>query len=207
MNTKSLTVMGLIAVVLIVMALVISQPQESQPPLSGQPVFPGLMSKVNDVTELVVKAQSGTITIVKNGEAWAVKEKHHYPANIGKVREALLGLGELKTVEAKTKKPELYERLGLEDVDAEGSISTSVSLKDSAGTTLADVIVGKQRPSKGTQGQDEVYIRKPEDPQTWLVQGKFSVEKIFSARCAIQRNIGCISGNNNLRNCFLYSPR
>lgn len=180
MTSKSLTILGSLAVVLIGVALLMSQPDKSGQSNEGQHFFPGLMEKVNDVSELIVTAQTGTITIMRKGESWTVKEKHNYPANMEKIRESVVGLGELKILEAKTKKPELYKKLGLEDIEAEGSVSTGVTLKDDAGGTMADAIVGKQQPSKGSLGQDEVYIRKPGDPQTWLVLGKFSVEKIPS---------------------------
>ncbi len=180
MNIKTLTILGIITVALIGMAILMSQQKETVLPQTGQPVFPGLMSKINEVSELVVNVQSETMTIVRDGESWKVKEKDNYPANMGKIREVLIGLGELKILEAKTKKPELYEKLGLENVEAEGSISTGVTLKDSAGTTLAEVIIGKQRPSKGNPNQDEVYIRIPGDPQTWQAIGKLSVEKNLS---------------------------
>lgn len=180
MTSKSLTILGCLAVVLIGVALFMSQPENSGQSDEGQDLFPGLMEKINDVSELVVKTRTGTITIMRKGKTWTVKEKHDYPANMEKIREAVVGLGELKILEAKTKKPELYEKLGLEDVEAEGSLSTGVTLKDAAGATMADAIVGKQQPSKGSLGQDEVYIRKPGDPQTWLAIGKFSVEKIPS---------------------------
>lgn len=178
MNTKTLTILGITTVVLIGAAVLVSQQQGTAPSQTGQPVFPGLMSTINEVSELVVKAQSGTMTIVRDGESWSVKEKHRYPANMGKIRDVLIGLGELKILEAKTKKPELYKKLGLENVEAEGSISTGVTLKDSAGTTLAEVIIGKQHPSKGNPSKDEVYVRIAGDPETWLAIGKLSVEKI-----------------------------
>lgn len=172
--------MGIISIVLIGAALFMSQQKGTTPSQTGRPVFPGLMTKINDVAEISISSQTGTITIVQEGESWGVKEKHNYPANMEKVREAVIGLGELKILEAKTQKPELYNKLGLEDVEAEKSVSTGVTLKDSAGTSLAEVIIGKQRPSKGNPSQDEVYVRKPGNPQTWLALGKFSVEKIPS---------------------------
>lgn len=180
MNIKTLTILGIITVALIGTAILMSQQKETVLPQTGQPVFPGLMSKINEVSELVVNVQSETMTIVRDGESWKVKEKDNYPANMGKIREVLIGLGELKILEAKTKKPELYEKLGLENVEAEGSISTGVTLKDSAGTTLAEVIIGKQRPFKGNPSQDEVYVRKVGDPETWLAIGKLSIEKNLS---------------------------
>lgn len=177
MNAKTFTIMGVIAVVLAGAALWVSQHGETTPPGTGQPVFPGLMAKINDVAEIGVSAPRGTITIVRKGESWGVKEKHRYPAHMGKVRGAIIGLGELKILEAKTRKPEFYEKLGVEDVGADGSLSTGVTLKDSAGTTLAEVIVGNQRPARGNPGQDEVYIRKSGDPRAWLAIGNLSIEK------------------------------
>ena len=180
MTTKSLTILGGLAIVLIGIALLLSQPDTSGQSKAGQYLFPGLMEKINEVSELSVKTQAETITIARTGESWIVKEKHDYPANMEKLREAVVGLGALKILEAKTKKPELYDKLGLEDVEAEGSFSTGLTLKDAAGAIMANAIVGKQEPSKGSLGQDEVYVRKPEDPQTWLAIGKFSVEKVPS---------------------------
>ncbi|MDT7042949.1 DUF4340 domain-containing protein [Candidatus Nitronereus thalassa] len=180
MTTKSLTILGGLAIVLIGVALLLSQPDTSGQSKAGQYLFPGLMEKINEVSELSVKTQAETITIARTGESWIVKEKHDYPANMEKLREAVVGLGELKILEAKTKKPELYDKLGLEDVEAEGSFSTGLTLKDAAGAIMAEAIVGKQEPSKGSLGQDEVYVRKPGDPQTWLAIGKFSVEKVPS---------------------------
>ena len=177
MNTRTFTIMGVVTVVLVGAALWVSQRGEPTPPRTGQPVFPGLMAKINDVTEIGVSAPGGTVTIVRQGESWGVKEKHHYPAHMGKVRQAIIGLGELKLLEAKTRKPEFYEKLGVEDVGADGSSSTGVTLKDSTGTTLAEVIVGNQRPAKGNPGQDEVYIRKSGEPQSWLAIGSLSIEK------------------------------
>jgi Domain of unknown function (DUF4340) len=180
MTTKSLTILGSLAVVLIGVVLLISQPDKSGKSEVGQYLFPGVMEKINEVSQISVKMQTGTITIARTGESWTVKEKHDYPANMEKIREVVVGLGELKILEAKTKKPELYDKLGLEDVEAEGLLSTGITLKDSAGAPIADVIVGKQQPSKGSLGQDEVYIRKSGEPQTWLTIGKFSVEKFPS---------------------------
>lgn len=180
MNTKAFTIMGVVTVVLVGAALWISQHKEPAPPQTGQPVFPGLMAKINEVATIGVSAPSGTVTIVREGDSWSVKEKHQYPAHMGKVRAALIGLGELTILEAKTRKPEFYEKLGVQDVRAEGSLSTGVILTDSAGTTLAEAIVGNQRPAKGNPGHDEVFVRKTEDPQAWLAIGNLAIETMAS---------------------------
>ena len=174
---KTLSSLAVIAAVLVIVAVFLAPQQEPGSPPTRQPVFPVLKTAINDVSELSVATQSKTITVHKDEEAWRVKEKHDYPADLGKVRAVLIGLAELTILEPKTRKPELYEKLGLQDVDAEGSLSTAVTLKNATGNTLADVVIGNDRPSKGKSGYKEMFIRKQGDPQTWLVQGGLTVEK------------------------------
>ena len=38
-------------------------------------------------------------------------------------------------------------------------------------------MIGEQRPAKGNPNLSEIYVRKPDDPQTWLVTGKLPFEK------------------------------
>ena len=177
MKLKTLSTLAVIAAVLIIVAVFMAEQQESGAPPTGQPVFPELKTVINDVTELSLATQSGTITLHRQENIWRVKEKYDYPADLGTVRETLIGLAELTTLEPKTRKPELYEKLGLQDVDAEGSLSTGITLKDATGETVAAAIIGNDRPVQGKSGNTELFIRKAGDPQTWLVQGRLTVEK------------------------------
>ena len=177
MTIKTLSTVAVIAAILIAVTVFVSQRKDATSPPTGQPVFPVLKAAINDVSEMSISTQSGTLTVHREDDSWRVKEKHEYPADLGKVRESLIGLAELKILEPKTRKPELYEKLGVQDVDAEGSLSTGVTLKDAAGNTLAEVIIGNDRPAKGNSDQKEMFIRKPGNPQTWLAMGKLSIEK------------------------------
>lgn len=174
MNTRTFTIMGAVTLILVGAALWVSQHKDPALPQTGQRVFPDFMTKINEVAAIRVSAAEGTFTIVREGESWNVNEKHGYPAHVGKIREALIGLGELTILEPKTSKPEFYEKLGVQDVEAEGASSTEVTLTDAAATTLAKLIVGNQHPA-GPSGQDEVYVRKSGDPRTWLATGNLSV--------------------------------
>ena len=178
MNTRTLTFLGIATAVAIFVAVLFSSREGGELPYGNQPVFPDLMANINDVAEISIAAQSGLISVVREGETWRVKEKSHYRANIGKVRETLLGLAELTILEAKTKNPDLYEKLGLKEVEAEGSLSTGITIKNGEGENLAALIVGNQRPAKGDPSRDEIYVRKPDGPQTWLTIGHLNVERI-----------------------------
>lgn len=177
MKLKTLSTLAVIAAVLIIVAVFMAEQQEPGAPLTGQPVFPELKTVINDVTELSVATQSGTITLHRQEDIWRVKEKYDYPADLGPLRETLIGLAELKTLEPKTRKPELYEKLGLQDVEAEGSLSTGITLKDATGNTVAAAVIGNDRPAQGKSGYKELFIRKAGDPQTWLAEGRLTFEK------------------------------
>ena len=177
MKLKTLSTLVVIAAVLIIVAVFMAEQQEPGAPATGQPVFPELKTVINDVTELSVATQSGTITLHRQEATWRVKEKYDYPADLGTMRETLIGLAELTTLEPKTRKPELYEKLGVQDVETEGSLSTGITLKDAMDKTVAAAVIGNNRPAQGKSGRKELFIRKVGDPQTWLVQGRLAVEK------------------------------
>lgn len=178
MTAQTIKFLGGAIAVMVVGVLLFSGEDNTTNPDRGRKVFPELMSKINDVKEIVVSANSGTATMSRDGETWVVKEKSGYPADMGKVRELLIGLGELEIIEAKTKNPELYDKLGLQDVTEEGSLSNGVTIKGEGGVTLADAVIGTRRPAKGDSSLDELYYRHPGHPQTWLAIGNLKIEPI-----------------------------
>ena len=178
MKAKTVVIiMGLI-VLFIAGTLFLTKKSMVQDSASGSLVFPDLMAQVNEVTQILVSANSGSMTISREEEIWKVKEKSGYRADMEKVRKTVIGLAELKIIEPKTKTPELHEKLGLRDIEEEGSVSTNISLKREDGTAIAEILVGNRRPSKGAAGKEEFYIRKPNDPQTWLALGNLLVERL-----------------------------
>jgi len=148
---------------------------------TGDKVFPGLLARVNDVTRLVVDEPKGKITLTKDGNKWALKESEGYAGRTIKIRRAILGLAQLRLLEAKTRKKENYSKLGLQDQDAKTTRSKRVRLFDAKDVLLADLLVGAARkaPQKGkTSGG--VYVRRSGEAQTWLGSdnaGDFDSEK------------------------------
>ena len=178
MNVKTLGILAALTIAGIVLAIFVNQKPASQFPQSGELLFPELLSVVNDVNEIVVETKDQTVTLMRGENAWRVKEKAGYRADVEKVKQTLIGLAELRILEPKTKNPELYDRLGLQDKDQEGSLSTTVTLKTPNNPEAAKVILGNQRPAKGNPRMSEIYARKPGDPQTWLTTGNLPLEKV-----------------------------
>ncbi len=139
-------------------------------------LFPGLLEHLNEVTTVTVKRKVGEATLTKSAHGWGLAEKGGFPIEPEPVRKMLLGMGQMKKIEAKTSDPSRYAQLGLQDPDAEGSKSALITLKDAGGKDLAQLVLGKDHESKGALSNQR-YVRLPASPQTWLVQGTFDVKE------------------------------
>jgi hypothetical protein len=178
MKSKTIAILAGITMLGIVIAIFLNREPASRVPNSGELLFPQLLSMVNEVNEIVVETKDQTVTLVRGENTWGVKEKSGYRADLEKVKQTLIGLAELRILEPKTKNPELYDRLGLQDKEQEGSLSTTLTLKTPDNPEAALVIVGNQRPAKGNPRMSDMYVRQPGDPQTWLVMGNLPIEKV-----------------------------
>ncbi len=188
MNTKVLATLGVLAIAGAGVAYVLTRGgSESEsaaaPKGAGGLALPALATHAGDVGQITVKRAPMEFTIRKDGETWKVTEKAGYPAKLEAVRNALVGLSQLKFEEPKTTRPDQYAKLGVDDpiappgdaADKAVPQSVLVTLKDGAGKELGSIILGN--PKYGGQGvlgsntAQGVYIRKPGDSQSWLASG------------------------------------
>jgi len=163
-------ILASIAVIFIV-ATLFSEQTDIEISGAGDSVFPELLPRVNDATYIKIQTSQDTLTLTKDQDVWTVKENDNYPAAISKVRELVLGVGNLKLVEPKTKKPENYVRIGLQDVTEEGANSTQITIIAGSDKKLADLIIGNSKQAKSDASQKSYYIRKTDEPQSWLADG------------------------------------
>ena len=118
---------------------------------------------------------ASTLTLERKGQVWGIKERSGYPADAEKVRGLLVRLAQAELLEPKTSKSEKYALLDLEDPAGKDAKSRSVALRDSSGSSLGEVVLGKRRPDMLGSGRGATYVRKPSDPQTWLASGEIDV--------------------------------
>jgi hypothetical protein len=139
---------------------------------AGEQLFPQLAGKLNDAASVSVVKADGNFEIARKDDKWILPAKGSYPARPDLVRNILIGLSEVRTVEAKTRDPKLYDRLEVDDVGKDAK-STELVVKDKGGAVLADLIIGKRRGSIGDPDSNTAlfYARKGGDAQSWLVQG------------------------------------
>ncbi len=132
-------------------------------------LFPDLKSKVGSVAQIVIQSSDETLTLSHNPESnqWSLLERSGYAVSPEKVATLLGSLARSKRLQQKTSNPERYGDLGLEDVGAEGSNSSQVSLQLADGTTLASLIVGRSR----TQGTEAHYVRLSGEAASWTASG------------------------------------
>lgn len=169
-NSRHILILASIAVIFII-ATFFSEPTDIEISGAGDNVFPELLPRVNDATYIKIQTNQDTLTLTKDQDTWTVKENDNYPASINKVRELVLGVGNLKRVEPKTKKPENYARIGLQNVTEEGATSTQITIIAGSDKKLADLIIGNSKPAKSDATQKSYYIRAMDDPQSWLADG------------------------------------
>lgn len=138
----------------------------------GSPVIPHLQDSLNDVREIKIYGAKNQVlsTVSRSETGWSVPQRDGYPADVSKVRVMLLNLAEANIIEEKTSSPDLYSRLGVEDVtndDAQG-IKLVIHFDDSS----AELIVGKP----GPQINKSHYVRHVSDETSWLINRKLDLK-------------------------------
>lgn len=171
MNQKNLLVLAVVTVAVVAAALVRrgAGATETETLGEGTPFVEGLIDDINEVTAIEVSDGARTVTAVREGEGWRVEELGGYPARFKTVKEALMGVAGMKTVEAKTSDPERHADLGLEEPSEEGDGSTRVVVRGEGGTELASIVLGDTKPGRNPK----LYARRSDEDQTWLVKGSF----------------------------------
>ena len=133
-------------------------------------LLPELTDNLNAVSAIQITAANKLVVAGIDrtaDEAWVLVNAGGYPADVGKLRELLLGLAEAELVEQKTANPEYYDRLGVADVESPEATGLQVDIAYPGGNFA--IIVG----DSGING-DYTYVRKPAEAQSWLVSGNLT---------------------------------
>lgn len=143
--------------------------------VSGAKLLPELTSRAEDVKSIVVGHGDNKITLVRDNQSWSIKERDGYPANTEPIRTLLIRLAQTQLVERKTRNPERYALLELEDPGKENAKSRKLQLLDGSGEPLADLIVGSKRIAAFGAEKTGTYVRQLDDAQTWLTDSEIDV--------------------------------
>jgi hypothetical protein len=171
MRSKALLVLILLTAVIAVAAMMTRQ-EKSDVAGAGEPLFAHLLDNINDITTVVGVGHGETFTLVREGNRWLVSEKNNYPADQNNARELVLGTARLKRIEAKTSNPDLYAKIGLDDINNKDGNAVRYSFQNAAGNTLAEILIGNSRLGRSDPQLNEYFVREPAMAQSWLVEGK-----------------------------------
>lgn len=146
----------------------------------GTLMFPDLTSKLATAARIEITHQGTTITLARKGDKtespWGLVQRGMYPVQLPKLRGMLTALTELRLVEPRTSDPALFSRLGLEDADEKTGASNLLKLFDANGNVLAQLLVGHRRVRTAGNVPDQVFVRRPDQMQTWLAEGSLEVD-------------------------------
>lgn len=151
---------------------------------AGGAVFPALQKSGAAIGSIEVRLRGGGVTVTHQDGVWKLAERSGYPVNEDHVRAVVRGLAGLRIIEAKTSRPEMYEKIGVQDLPegegdgtsselAAGTSPTVVTVKDPSGAVLAAAILGTQRFGPPPQ----VFVRRVGEAQSWLAEGKVDVPR------------------------------
>jgi len=162
MNSNTLRLLGFVVAILVLTLVILQSGKDKESPASGALLVPELKAVANDVDRLTItRYGQQPIAIEKQSGEWRVASRDGYPADTGDVRDVLLAMAEAKILEEKTADPDLFNRLGLQAPDVEGSKGILVTA--TAGERTYSVIFGNV-----VRGSSR-YARIEDESQCWLI--------------------------------------
>ncbi len=175
MSKKTIALLSLL-LILVSLGWWLNQNEVKDEPVASEfgVLFPDLESQLPSLTGVQFQNKSGSWSLAQADNVWGVVERRHYPANVTQLRSLVQALAKLSIVEPKTKKPERFSELQLQDIDASASQSFGINLLGPQDQSLASLLLGK-RAADGIS--DRYYVRKVGEAQTWLVEGGLDIPR------------------------------
>lgn len=183
MGFKSFVILAGVTVLAVVGAAYSLQQREQRLGLPSVPavLFPDLLDRVNEVARVEVVSPAESFTIAKrDDDTWGMEEKRNYPVLFETVKQAAIGIAGMRPLEAKTANPDRHDKLRVLDPRADGEAKgkgTLVRLLDGEGGEVAAVIIGKTRSISTAEREGWYYVRRPEQPRTWLVAARIEANE------------------------------
>jgi len=169
---RNLAILGGITVLFVVLAVVsvLERARELAPKFAPRPFFADLTQHVNEIGDVAVTTKTGTFNVKLDNGKWVIPEKGSFPADAQQVRAIAAGLAGLEALDMRTARADWHSYLGLTAAD-KGGDATELKLADASGKVLADVLIGHTEGAADELGRTSVYVRRPNENQTWLTRG------------------------------------
>jgi len=171
---RNLAIMVGIAVLMVILAALSlwNQSREMAPHYSPHPFFPNLEQEVRDVAHVRLQSRKGMIDVVfKPEKGWVIANHDDYPADFDALRQTVLGMAQLETIEPKTARADWLHYVDL-GAPPQGK-GILISLQGEDGKKLASLVTGKNEDIGDPSGATGLFVREPDTTQTWLVRSTF----------------------------------
>jgi hypothetical protein len=188
MSDKKLTILGIIAVGMVIWAVAQTRISSKSRMISDKPTYLIQGLETRDIGSIVIGAGENEVTLRRQaGGQFVVSNKDDYPADMKQINDLITRCLDVQTTQFITEKKENHETLGL----TEDKARNVVKFFKSDGSLLTGVIIGNAK--EAGQGSyvrlatsDKVYVA-PEVP--WLRSGAIDYidqELITAARDNIE---------------------
>ncbi len=163
MNQRTLIIVAVGLVVLSILAFLGVRPEQGTT-TTNTLLLPDLRVRLDDVdtVQILTAGNAVTVTLKRTEDEWVVGERDDYAADVTRIRESLSALSDAKVIEQKTANPELYDRLGVEDIDNAAATGLAVHLIGD-GIDFPDVVLGN------TESGGNRYARLADAQQSVLI--------------------------------------
>jgi hypothetical protein len=172
---RNLAVLAVVAATMVVLAVLalIHQSRQVAPQYTPRSFLPGFASQVRDAAHIRLESKTAAVDVVfKPDRGWIVASHDDFPASFEKVRETLVGLAALQTIEPKTARADWLHYLDLTAPPKGDGIE--ITVQDGRGRVLASVITGKNEDIGDPSGAVGLFVRRSDTKQSWLVRSVFT---------------------------------
>jgi hypothetical protein len=142
MSNKSLAILGIVAAVTVILAMVVSGLSERPRTGATGPVY--LIQGLDPaaIGKIVVKSDKDVVTLNRRGNIFAVADKSDYPADMEKINELIRNCADIKTTgSAQTGNPANHDDLGV--TEDKGRSVVKFFTPDPNSKLITGVVVGK----------------------------------------------------------------
>ena len=160
MSDRKLTILGIVAGVLLAVAVIQTKFSQTAAPTYAGPT--NLVQGFGDpggIATIQVSAESTSVTLKRQGDHFVVSDKDSYVAASKEINNLINSCLDIKRGQQITDNPENYEELGI----TEETARTRVTFLDGSDKEMLGVIIGDAR----TEGQGS-YVRLTSDPEVYV---------------------------------------
>jgi hypothetical protein len=175
MRDKPFLILLVTTIILVVAAWVATVQRAPESELERVPLYPDLLNKINKISRISVRSTDHETRLVNKSGSWILENRGGYPALFEEVKRILVGAAELRIRERKTRRPDRYPRLQVEDLTQENARSVQLTLFDADDDVLADLLVGKHPSSAASRDVSSRYVRRVGDEEALLVDGELEL--------------------------------